>query len=174
MADSYVYKTTFQFKRGHAENWTKLNPVLSAGEPGFEIDTYKLKIGDGQTAWNDLEYFDEDGSGSAFQICRGYYYFGKFYTDSTYQVELPCAMTYIYIDQNSNGTVYTWSGEEFQKSIQDASETQAGIVKLYTTGGQNIDGTMTQKAITNAFGQIGFDVDEVIDECLVFDNNPFD
>ena len=56
MADKYVL-TTFQFRRGLAANWTKNNPVLAAGEPGFERDTYKLKIGDGVTAWNDLAYF---------------------------------------------------------------------------------------------------------------------
>ena len=37
----------------------KANPVLSAGEPGFELDTGKLKIGDGSTYWNDLPYLAE-------------------------------------------------------------------------------------------------------------------
>lgn len=174
MAD-YVYKTTFQFKRGLSENWTAKNPILSAGEPGFESDTYKLKIGDGSTAWNDLEYFDGDGSG-AFCVYRGYYYNGHFYSDSTYAEDkrLPESTSCVYVDENVKGTVYTWDGDSFQRSTQDASDTQAGILKMYSTGGQNIDGTMTQKAITNAFGSIGFEVDEVVDECLVFDNNPFD
>lgn len=38
--------------------WSTVNPVLAAGEPGLEIDTGKLKIGDGTTAWNSLPYFD--------------------------------------------------------------------------------------------------------------------
>lgn len=45
-----------QLKRGTAARWAELNPVLTAGEPGFEYDTKKLKIGDGSTAWNDLPY----------------------------------------------------------------------------------------------------------------------
>lgn len=49
-----VIKTTFQFKRGLSSAWSKNNPVLAAGEPGFETDTGKLKIGNGTTAWNDL------------------------------------------------------------------------------------------------------------------------
>lgn len=49
-------KTTFQLRRGNAEVWAKNNPVLAAGEPGFELDTGKLKIGNGSDAYNDLPY----------------------------------------------------------------------------------------------------------------------
>jgi hypothetical protein len=45
-----------QLKRGTAARWCELNPILAAGEPGFEYDTKKLKIGDGNTAWMDLPY----------------------------------------------------------------------------------------------------------------------
>lgn len=36
--------------------WTANNPLLQRGEIGSEIDTGKLKIGDGVTYWNDLGY----------------------------------------------------------------------------------------------------------------------
>jgi hypothetical protein len=45
-----------QFRRGTAAEWTSANPVLAAGEPGFETDTLKLKIGDGTTHWTSLAY----------------------------------------------------------------------------------------------------------------------
>lgn len=45
-----------QIRRGTAAAWTSANPVLLAGEEGFETDTRKLKIGDGSTAWNSLAY----------------------------------------------------------------------------------------------------------------------
>lgn len=45
-----------QLRRGTAAQWTAQNPVLSAGEPGVEVDTSKIKIGDGSTAWNSLLY----------------------------------------------------------------------------------------------------------------------
>ena len=45
-----------QLRRGTAALWTSTNPVLAVGEPGIEIDTNKLKIGDGVTAWNALGY----------------------------------------------------------------------------------------------------------------------
>lgn len=47
---------TLQLKRGTAARWIELNPVLAAGEPGFEYDTKKMKVGDGSTAWRDLPY----------------------------------------------------------------------------------------------------------------------
>lgn len=50
-----VLNTRFQFKRGLAEAWDRNNPVLAAGEPGWTLDTHILKIGDGVTAWKDLE-----------------------------------------------------------------------------------------------------------------------
>ena len=46
----------FQLRRSISSNWSYTNPVLQAGEPGFESDTYKLKIGDGITRWNLLPY----------------------------------------------------------------------------------------------------------------------
>lgn len=51
-----VIKTTFQVRRALKATWEKLNPVLAYGEPGFERETYKLKIGDGSTPWVDLPY----------------------------------------------------------------------------------------------------------------------
>lgn len=46
-----------QLRRGTAAQWTSANPVLALGEPGHEIDTRRVKIGDGATAWNALAYF---------------------------------------------------------------------------------------------------------------------
>ena len=46
-----------QQRRGTAAQWTAANPILAAGEIGFETDTNKFKIGNGATAWNALDYF---------------------------------------------------------------------------------------------------------------------
>lgn len=45
-----------QFRRDTAANWKKYNPILSEGELGIEMDTKLRKLGDGSTAWNELEY----------------------------------------------------------------------------------------------------------------------
>lgn len=44
-------------RRGTAAEWTAADPVLAAGEIGFETDTSKFKFGDGVTAWSSIEYF---------------------------------------------------------------------------------------------------------------------
>ena len=61
---------TFKLRRGPASEWTVDNPILRAGEPGFESDTRKLKIGDGITHWIDLSYLTGAGSDglSAYQV----------------------------------------------------------------------------------------------------------
>ena len=48
--------TKIQLRRDTAANWSANNPTPSAGEPCFETDTGKLKIGDGATAYNNLAY----------------------------------------------------------------------------------------------------------------------
>lgn len=48
--------TTMQQKRGTASQWSTANPTLLAGEIGFETDTNKIKVGDGSTTWNNLDY----------------------------------------------------------------------------------------------------------------------
>jgi hypothetical protein len=53
--------TRMQQRRGTAAQWTSANPILNAGEIGYETDTNKFKIGDGTNHWADLAYFiDED------------------------------------------------------------------------------------------------------------------
>ena len=45
-----------QVRRDTASNWTSSNPILLAGEIGYEYDTNKAKIGDGTTNWTGLPY----------------------------------------------------------------------------------------------------------------------
>ena len=74
-------------------NWTTNNIVLLAGEIGIESDTNKFKVGNGTSAWNELDYAG------------------------------------------------------------------GGDLILYSTTGQNTDGAMTQKAVTDALPQaVSFDL----------------
>lgn len=56
--------TQIKLRRDTAANFTSKNPVLGVGEPAYETDTKKLKIGDGTTAYNSLDYFSSGGGGS--------------------------------------------------------------------------------------------------------------
>lgn len=51
-------KTQILIRNDSAENWNSKNPILGVGEFGVEVgaNDNKLKIGDGQTAWNALPY----------------------------------------------------------------------------------------------------------------------
>ena len=51
--------TRMQQRRGTAAQWTDSDPVLEAGEMGWESDTNKFKIGDGTNDWSDLQYFND-------------------------------------------------------------------------------------------------------------------
>lgn len=51
-----------QLRRGRAAFWTSENPILHQGEPGYESDTRKLKIGDGVTHWRELPYSSSGGA----------------------------------------------------------------------------------------------------------------
>jgi hypothetical protein len=54
--------TRMQQRRGTASQWTSANPILNAGEMGWESDTNKFKIGDGTNHWASLDYFIDQSS----------------------------------------------------------------------------------------------------------------
>jgi len=54
--------TRMQQRRGTASQWSTANPILNAGEMGWESDTNKFKIGDGTNHWADLDYFIDQSS----------------------------------------------------------------------------------------------------------------
>jgi hypothetical protein len=49
-------QTVIQVRRSLAEDWLEIDPVLSTGEIGFEVDTNKFKIGNGSDEWTVLRY----------------------------------------------------------------------------------------------------------------------
>lgn len=46
----------FQLRRGTSAQWVSFNPVLASGEPGAELDTGRIKVGDGVSTWTSLPY----------------------------------------------------------------------------------------------------------------------
>lgn len=45
-----------KLRRGTAAAWTAANPILLAGEEGYETDTRKRKVGNGTSTWTALAY----------------------------------------------------------------------------------------------------------------------
>lgn len=59
-----------QLRRDTSDRWGQINPVLALGEPGFETDTGRLKIGNGVLPWTALSYAagGDIGSGAGLTL----------------------------------------------------------------------------------------------------------
>ena len=53
--------TQIKLRRDTSSAFASSNPIVGNGEPAYETDTKKLKIGDGTTAYTQLEYFSAGG-----------------------------------------------------------------------------------------------------------------
>lgn len=62
--------TQIKLRRDTSANFTSKNPILGIGEPAYETDTKKLKIGDGTTAYNSLDYFSGGGGSTEFTVVQ--------------------------------------------------------------------------------------------------------
>ena len=64
--------TKILLRRDSETNWQSVNPILGLGEPGVAIDQngniIGFKIGDGNTAWNELTYQTGDFSAMAQRV----------------------------------------------------------------------------------------------------------
>ena len=60
MANERILDSKIQIRNDTAANWKAANPVLLKGELGIEIDTRKLKIGDGISTWTGLKYVSDN------------------------------------------------------------------------------------------------------------------
>jgi hypothetical protein len=49
-------QTRIQIRRDTEANWSSTNPTLSDGEISFDTTNKRIKIGNGSTAWNSLDY----------------------------------------------------------------------------------------------------------------------
>ena len=129
----------------------------------------RAKVGDGYTPYGQLQYVDEDLRN---MVQFGYYDNGIFYRDITKQTISVAMINKIYIDKITNKIFY-YNGEQYiaisnSQVISTATSESAGVMKLYSTTGQNVDGTMTQKSITDELGlrfKTSVDTDE---ELLIF------
>lgn len=126
----------------------------------------KVKVGDGVTLYRNLDwYYPSDLLGTT-KLYLGYYYNGEFYEDVTHIHPIDADSRNLYIDKDKSNIYYYFANAYHSTSaeIVPASAVTAGILKLYPTTGQNTDGTMTQKAITDGLEELKLSVD---DETLI-------
>lgn len=107
-----------QFKRAKSNAFRNANIILLEGQPAVEIDTFKLKIGDGKTRYNNLPYIGyhcdvKDGK-SAYQIWRDAGYNGTIDDFLNFCVGPAGKSTYeIWLSLGNEGTIV-----DFINSIQ--------------------------------------------------------
>lgn len=61
--EQHSVNATLILRNDYATTWASRNPILARGEIGAEIDTGLLKMGDGVTPFNNLNYINQSGSG---------------------------------------------------------------------------------------------------------------
>lgn len=62
--------TQIKLRRDTSSAFALSNPILGNGEPAYETDTKKLKIGDGTTAYTSLAYFAGGGGSAEFNVVQ--------------------------------------------------------------------------------------------------------
>lgn len=146
---------TIQLRRDNDYNFERIKDTFipASGEVVL-VDVasvgLRAKVGDGFTPYGQLQFVDEDIRN---MVQFGYYDNGLFYRDPTKQTISTAMINKIYIDK-IRSQIYYFNGEQYiqvtnTQTIPTASSEFAGIMKLYSTTGQNVDGTMTQKSITD-------------------------
>ena len=163
---------TIRLRRDNDYNYEPIkNKFIPASGEVVLVDTaqdgLRAKVGDGVSTYAELQFVDEDIRNA---VQQGYYDNGIFYKDITKQTPFRAMINKIYIDK-PHSRIYYFNGVEYvpiDATLTTASSDIAGTMKLYSTMGQNTDGTMTQKSITDELTvRIKADVDEE-NELLVF------
>lgn len=157
----------FKLRRDNDYNYEKVKDTFipAKGEVCL-VDTARLglcvKVGDGVSTYGSLEYVN-----TIFQMVT--FVEGKAFVNDK---EIAPSGNKIYIDANNTNDLYYYNGVEFvligPGSLPTASAETAGIMKLYSTTGENVDGTMTQKAITDELNTKVSASVNLEDETIVF------
>lgn len=167
-----ILNAVIQLRRDNDYNFKKVeNSFIPANGEVVLVDTAKdglrAKVGNGYSTFAQLQYTDADLRNT---VLHGYYYQNVFYQDDLHQVAMRGMINKIYIDDNAR-KLYFFDGENYitiQDTFVTATADIPGIVKLYGTTGQNVDGTMTQKAITDELDLRYKATIDSNDELLVF------
>ena len=144
---------TIQLRRDNEYNFEKVKTsfVPANGEVVL-VDTAKnglrAKVGNGVSTYGELQFTDEDIRNA---VLHGYLLDGNFYKTLNKDGLIAQMINKLYID-DSTQKIYFFNGSAYQNiqtTFTTATSVEPGLVKLYSTTGQNVDGTMTQKAITD-------------------------
>ena len=127
-----------KLRRGTAAAWTSANPTLAAGEPGYETDTGKHKIGNGATAWASLAYVVPTAAALAADSAFTSQFAPKANPTFTGNVVVPTANA---------------AGEAAQVTAIDPTTGRLAIggIEMGDTGWRDIKSTLTNGWVAGAF-----------------------
>ena len=140
-----------RLRRDNDYNYAKIKDTfIPANGEICLVDTARSGLravcGDGVSTFGQLEYIGESFQQAYWDhITETFYYDKKLTQEITNKKE-----NVLYLDIDSS-QLYYYTGSGFkliEMNLPTASETVLGVLKLYNSTGDNIDGTMTQRAIT--------------------------
>ena len=160
-------RAVLRLRRDNDYNYEKIkDSFIPANGEICLVDTAKegLRIicGNGVDKFGDLKFIDGT-------LIKGYYKNNNFYEDENFEKIVQGNNLKIYLNIPDN-TLYCYDEDGYNVINTQPSATgeKAGIMKLYETTGENTDGTMTQKAITEEINsKISTSVEES-NELLIF------
>lgn len=121
-------------------NWIKYNPVLLSGQLAYSSDKYgKYKVGNGASRWSQLQYATL-GWGDITE------------KPSTFS---PSTHTHP-VSQVTGLTPSAIGAAPASHTHPTGNTTTLGLTKLYTKTGTAIDGTITQKGITETIDSLKY------------------
>ena len=150
-----------RLRRDNDYNYAKIKDTfIPANGEICLVDTARHGLravcGDGVSTFGQLEYIGES-------FIQAYYdsTINNFFSDKLCTKEVAKRENVIYLDIDTT-YLYFWTGEEYKRMesyFPLASETEFGVVKLYNETGENTDGTMTQKAISQELKELDEELD---------------
>lgn len=167
-----IVEATIRLRRDNDYNYEAIkDKFVPANGEVVLVDTardgLRAKVGNGYNTYAELQFTDADLRNAVLQ---GYYDNGHFYSDPIKQTPMMDMINKIYIDI-PHSKIYYFDGADYvpaEANLTTANADVAGVMKLYSTTGQNTDGTMTQKSITDELNQrIKTDIDAQ-NELLIF------
>lgn len=121
-----------QFMRGNSDSVSTSNPVLAAGQPFYELDSHKLKIGDGSSNYSDLPYV---AGGSSEVSCPFPVHSTMIFTDSTDPNSIWVGTTWVKFAEGQTLIGMSSSDTEFNTLGKTGGAKSISLSHTHTTSG---------------------------------------
>lgn len=162
------FNSVIRLRRDNDYNYAKIaNSFIPQKGEICLVDTardgLRAVCGDGESTFGQLDFMGD-------LIKKGYYKDNIFYKNADFTDKIPAMSTALYVNLTSGQLFYS-DGENYYEleKVATATDKIPGVMKLYNTTGGNVDGTMTQKAITDELNtkvELTFSEDD--DELIIF------